>query len=114
MHISSLTNIDNILVLDESTEGLEEGGKVEELRWDIKILIGGSRYLILLDILIEPIFSISGDLSWDGISIFLLLGKVDNLIVAGNLILWDDFHNHILIDIVSFIIEDNCNSEEIE
>lgn len=36
------------------------------------------------------------------------------MVIAGHLILGDDFHDHILVDIVPLIVEDDSNPEEIQ
>lgn len=113
MHISSLTNIHDVLILYESTEYLKESRHVKKFRWYIEVCILCAWLFISNEVVVEPLFAISGNLSRKSTLIFFFLSKVDNSIVTTDLILRDNLHDHILVDVVSFIVKYNSHSQKV-
>lgn len=114
MHIGCLTDIDYILILDQGGKDFEEDGDIAQLRWDIEIEgeLEGSP-TVLFTIIVDP-YSIGvvdgvAETEW---GIFFGL-EVDDLVVGWDLILWDELHDHILVDIVALVIEDYCDSQKV-
>lgn len=127
MHVCALADIHLVLVLDQSSEYLEEGRQIEQLRADIQVLIVIQCPMISLPIVAHPlhivildprrkllIFDIRITLRPSPRAIPILNIKIDNLIIIRDLILRDDLHNNILILGDPLVIEDDNIAEEIE
>ena len=114
MHVGCLTDIDHILVFDEGGENLEESGDVGEEWAEVQahgVVEGGpSVFLIVIDDP-EGIGVIDVIAVGEGGLFFGL--EVDYLVVGGDLILRDELHDHVLVDIVALIVEDYCNPQKI-
>lgn len=114
MHVFSLTNVDNIFILDEGTKNFKKRSKIEQLWWDIQITVLNSGHLIAIQILLEPFFPPLRNSSGETSCHFFFFSQVYNLIITGHLILRNDFHDHVLIDIVPFVIKNDRNPEEVK
>ena len=113
VHVASFPDVDHILVLYQCAEDLEEGGEVEKLRRYVERFIGLVGISVVFFVLTEPILPFASDVTGNGGEVGFLLSKVDSVVVAGDLVLGYNFHDHILVDIVTLVVEYDCNSEEI-
>ena len=114
MHITCLTDVHNVLILNESAKDFKEGSQVEEFRRNIKFFISSGGLVIVIKVFFKPFFPILEYLLRKSVLQFLFFCEIDNFIITGDLILWYDFHHHVLVNIIALIVEDYCNPQKIK
>lgn len=113
MHVWCLTDIDNVLVFDEGAKYLEKCCDIEELRRHIKdgVVLDGLvvKHWVFSYQYFQLVFNEVGNTPH-----FQVLSlEVDDVILATNLILRYNFHDDVLVDVVTLVVEDHNNAEEV-
>ena len=74
MHVACFTDVDHILVLDQSTEYFKESSQVEQLRRDVQIRVSLGRFLVQILVLLKPFHPPLLDIRRNSPIVLLLLG----------------------------------------
>lgn len=110
VHVGALADIDDVFVLDQSGEDLEEGSNVEQLGTDVQVGVSPDGEEIVLFVKVHPMLEAAGyPLGEAVVSV-----EDDDLVLAGDLVLGDDFHDYVLVDVVALVVEDDYDSEEVQ
>lgn len=100
MHVVTLTDVNFVLVFDESREDFEKSCNIEEFWPNIEILIGKQGFLIPAWVGEDPGCMLMADSFW-----YAFFFHEDDLIVVRNLDLGDYLHNDVLVFCYALIIK---------